>query len=88
MSMVDHIFGDKRPRVIGVDSSTLGDAYDDVLQTSLRADPDVLWICHPAPGERETAFAERAYMAGVSVSVVIRREQAPTETYWLPVTLV
>jgi hypothetical protein len=87
MSLVNQVLGDKRPRVIGVDSSTLGHTYDDVLRTSLRADPDVLLICHPEPGERETAFAERAHMAGVSVSVLIRREQAPADTYWLPVPL-
>jgi type II secretory ATPase GspE/PulE/Tfp pilus assembly ATPase PilB-like protein len=70
-------------RYVGVDANELGNQYHAVLETSLRADPDILVICTPSPDQHEFDYIRRASLVGRLVYLATLREQAPKQTQWL-----
>jgi hypothetical protein len=70
-------------KVVGVDAKQLGNRYEHVLGSALRADPDVLVICNPVAGDFDFAFARTAYESGHCVQIIPARDFAPQSTEWL-----
>ncbi len=70
-------------KVVGVDAKQLGEKYEDVLGSALRADPDVLVISNSMAGDFDFAFARTAYESGHCVLIIPKRDFAPQATEWL-----
>ena len=70
-------------KVVGVDAKQLGEDYEYVLRSALRADPDVLVICNSMAKDFDFAFARTAYETGHCVQIIPKRDFAPQSTEWL-----
>lgn len=70
-------------KVVGVDARQLGEDYEYVLRSALRADPDVLVICNSRAEDFDFAFARTAYESGHCVQIIPSRDLAPQTTEWL-----
>ena len=73
----------KPQAIVGVDREELGEIYEAVLSSVLRADPDQIVICTNCPTDADFAMAQRAFLSGHCVLLVERRHQAPDSTKWL-----
>lgn len=74
---------DKPNTVVGVDYRELGERYEDVLGTVLRADPNLVVICNPTPQDSDFKMVQTAYLSGHNVLLVQARHLAPASTNWL-----
>lgn len=73
-------------RILGVDQTQLGGHFDEYLGALARQDPDHVVACATQPTEETWEIVDRFFSAGIEVSLVRDRANAPEGTQWLDVS--
>lgn len=70
-------------RIVGVDIHQVQESFDDVLASSLRANPDMLIVVARVLSDANMQSIARAHMTGIRVHIEQESAAAPADTQWL-----